>query len=206
MVMNRLYERKIKQILDKGISGILLLFLWPLLLLISILIKLEDGGRVLFIQYRLGKNRVPFKIYKFRTMKEKHANPERRAYLGDDRITRIGAVLRRTSLDELPQLWNILKGDMALIGPRPVLPEEAKASEGGFPYEKRFSCLPGLCCSVDVKYRAAADRKLQYEMDVSYAENIRFLVDIMIAIQTAVTVLRGKNVYPAKQSDRKKDI
>lgn len=205
MVMNGLYERKLKQILDKVISGILLLLLWPLLLLIGILIKLEDGGRVLFVQNRLGRNRVPFKIYKFRTMKENHDNPEMRAYPGDARITRIGAVLRKTSLDELPQLWNILKGDMAIIGPRPVLPEEAEASEGEFPYEKRFSCLPGLCCSVDIKYRAAADRKLQYKMDVSYAEHIKFSGDVIIALKTAVTVLRGKNVYSTEQPDRKED-
>ncbi len=203
--MSRIYERKIKWILDKAISGIFLLLLSPLLLLISILIKLEDGGRVLFVQYRLGKDRIPFKIYKFRTMKENHDNPEIRAYLGDNRITRIGAVLRKTSLDELPQLFNILKGEMAIIGPRPVLPEEAKAAEGEFPYEKRFSCLPGLCCTIDIQYRAAADRMLQYKMDVSYAENIKFSGDVIIAIKTAVTVLTGKNVYPAKQTDRKEE-
>lgn len=204
MDMRKIYEKKIKQVLDRVISGVLLLFLWPLLLLIGLFIKLEDGGKILFTQYRLGRDRVPFKIYKFRTMKENHDNPEIRAYLGDERITRAGAFLRKTSLDELPQLWNILKGDMAIIGPRPVLPEEAEETQDGFPYEKRFSCLPGLCCTVDIKYRAAADKELQYKMDVSYAENIKFSEDVMIALQTAVTVLKGKNIYSAKASDEEK--
>ncbi|MDF2513320.1 MAG: Sugar transferase involved in lipopolysaccharide synthesis [Herbinix sp.] len=193
--MSGIYEAKLKQILDRIICGGLLLFLWPLLLIISGLIKLEDGGRVLFTQYRLGKDRRLFKIYKFRTMKENHDNPQLRAFLGDNRITRIGAVLRKTSLDELPQLINILKGDMAIIGPRPILPEEVDTPKGEFPYENRFSCLPGLCCSVDIKYRAAADRELQFTMDTSYAENIRLSEDIAIALRIVGTVIRGKNVY-----------
>ena len=203
--MKRIYERKIKQSLDRVICAVLLLFLWPLLLIISVFILWEDGGRVLFTQYRLGKDRTPFKIYKFRTMKEDHNNPEKRAYLGDNRITRVGAVLRKTSLDELPQLFNILKGDMAIIGPRPVLPEEAMASEEGFSFERRFSCLPGLCCSVDMKYRAAASRELQFTMDVSYAEHITFPGDAHIFIRTAITVLRGNNIYPEERSDSKEE-
>lgn len=193
--MGKIYETKIKGVLDRTISIILLFLLWPLLLFIAILIKLEDGGRVIFKQYRIGRDRVPFCIYKFRTMKENHENPEIRAYLGDKRITRIGAILRRTSLDELPQLFNILKGDMAIIGPRPILKEEAAWEEGEFPYEKRFHCLPGLFCTIDIKYRAAADRELQFKMDASYAENIRFAEDVRIALQTAVTVLKGTNIY-----------
>ncbi|MGN6711407.1 sugar transferase [Anaerocolumna jejuensis] len=193
--MNRIYEIKMKRKLDCAISCMVLLFTFPLLLLIGIIIKLEDGGKILFTQYRVGKNRVPFKIYKFRTMKENHENPEIRAFQGDKRITRAGAFLRRTSLDELPQFINIIKGDMAIIGPRPVLPEEARDEEGDFPYEKRFSCLPGLFCTIDMKYRAAATRELQFTMDVSYAENISFKGDMVISVYTAVNVLLGRNIY-----------
>lgn len=196
--MGKLYEKKGKRKLDFVISLMALLLLLPLLLVIGIIIKLEDGGRVLFTQYRLGKDRVPFKIYKFRTMKENHESPDIRAFKGDKRITRTGAFLRRTSLDELPQFINILKGDMAIVGPRPILPEEGEVLEGDFPYEKRFSCLPGLFCTVDVKYRAAAERELQFTMDVSYAENISFRKDIAITFLTAVTVLLGRNVYSQK--------
>ncbi len=204
--MSGIYENKLKLIFDRIISGGLLLFLWPLLLIISVLIKLEDGGRVLFTQYRLGKNRQIFKIYKFRTMKENHENPQLRVFLGDNRITRVGAVLRKTSLDELPQLINILKGDMAIIGPRPILPEEVEAPKGEFPYERRFTCLPGLCCTVDIKYRAAADRELQFTMDVTYAENIRFWQDMLIALRMVGAVIKGKNVYREEQADNRKKI
>lgn len=196
--MTRRYERKVKRKFDCILGCLALLLALPLLLLIGLLIKLEDGGKIVFTQYRLGKNRVPFKIYKFRTMKENHEDPDIRAFQGDKRITRVGVFLRRTSLDELPQLLNILRGDMAIIGPRPVLPEEAKTEEGIFPYERRFSCLPGLFCTVDMKYRAAADRELQYTMDVSYAENISFTGDMVIAFHTAVNVLLGSNVYSPK--------
>lgn len=193
--MNRIYERKVKRKLDCAISFTALILTFPLLLLIGIIIKLEDGGKILFTQYRVGKNRVPFKIYKFRTMKENHENPDIRAFEGDKRITRTGTFLRRTSLDELPQLINILKGEMAIIGPRPVLPDEARDEKGDFPYEKRFSCLPGLFCTIDMKYRAAATRELQYTMDVSYAENISLKGDMVISVFTAVTVLLGRNIY-----------
>ncbi|SHO45701.1 sugar transferase [Anaerocolumna xylanovorans] len=196
--MSKLYERKGKRMFDFVISLAAVLLLFPLLLIIGIIIKLEDGGGILFTQYRLGKNRVPFKIYKFRTMKENHEDPDIRAFKGDKRITGTGAFLRRTSLDELPQFINILKGDMAIVGPRPILPEEGTTSEEDFPYEKRFSCLPGLFCTVDMKYRAAADRELQFTMDVSYAENISFRKDIAITFSTAVTVLLGRNVYSQK--------
>ncbi len=202
--MNSLYRRKGKRILDCTVCFTSLILTFPLLVLIGILIKREDKGSILFTQYRLGKNRVPFKIYKFRTMKENHENPDIRAYKGDSRITKIGEFLRRTSLDELPQLFNILKGDMSLIGPRPVLPEEAPLqgyeTETGevlqeFPYEKRFSCLPGLFCTVDMEHRAAATRELQFSMDVSYAENISITKDISIAFGTVGTVLLGRNIY-----------
>ncbi|BCJ99660.1 hypothetical protein bsdcttw_27010 [Anaerocolumna chitinilytica] len=202
--MNSFYSRKGKRILDCMICILSLVLTFPLLVLISILIKREDGGSILFTQYRLGKDRVPYMIYKFRTMKENHENPDIRAYKGDTRITKVGEFLRRTSLDELPQLINILKGDMSLIGPRPILPEEALIGDDktqttevltDFPYEKRFSCLPGLFCTVDMEYRAAATRELQFSMDVSYAENIRFTKDIVIAFGTVSTVLLGRNIY-----------
>lgn len=200
--MSDIYRNKLKQIFDRVICGGLLLLLWPLLIIISILIKLEDGGSILFTQYRLGKNKKLFKIYKFRTMKENHDNPDLRVFLGDNRITRIGVLLRKTSLDELPQLINILKGDMAIIGPRPILPEEMKDQGEEKAYEKRFSCLPGLCCSVDIKYRASADRELQFSMDTSYVEKIGFWEDLRIAIQVAGTVLKGKNVYREERQEK----
>lgn len=197
--MNGFYERYIKQKLEKIICAVTLAVFWPLLLLIAICIKCEDGGKVIFTQYRLGKDKKTFKIYKFRTMKENHANPETRTYLGDVRITPIGRILRKTSLDELPQLLNILKGEMSIVGPRPILAEEAEYEIEGFSYDKRFTKLPGLFCSIDMKYRAAADREKQFRMDVDYVENITFTGDFIIIAKTALTVLKGSNVYGSSQ-------
>ncbi|WOO37007.1 sugar transferase [Anaerocolumna sp. AGMB13020] len=199
--MTGIYERYMKQKIEKSVSAVFLILFCPLLLIIAVSIKLEDGGKVIFTQYRLGKDKKPFKIYKFRTMKENHENPDTRAYQGDTRITRIGRILRKTSLDELPQLFNILKGDMAIVGPRPILEEEAQFIIEGYSYEKRFSVLPGLFCSIDMKYRAAADREKQFRMDVAYVENITFRSDLIIVTKTALTVLKGSNVY-ADPKDR----
>jgi len=197
--MTGIYERYMKQKLEKSVSAVLLILFWPLLLIIAVSIKLEDGGKVIFTQSRLGKDKKPFKIYKFRTMKENHENPDTRAYQGDSRITPIGRILRKTSLDELPQLLNILKGDMAIVGPRPILEEEAEFKIEGYSYDKRFSVLPGLFCSIDMKYRATADREKQFRMDVAYVENITLKSDFIIVIKTAVTVIKGSNVYAGPQ-------
>ncbi len=197
--MTGIYERYMKQKIEKSVSAVLLILFCPLLLIIAASIKLEDGGKVIFTQYRLGKDKKPFKIYKFRTMKENHENPETRAYQGDSRITHIGRILRKTSLDELPQLFNILRGDMAIVGPRPILEEEAEFKIEGYSYDKRFSVLPGLFCSIDMKYRAAADREKQFRMDVAYVEDITLKSDFIIVIKTAVTVLKGSNVYADPQ-------
>jgi lipopolysaccharide/colanic/teichoic acid biosynthesis glycosyltransferase len=198
--MIRIYEKHMKQTLERFISTVILAVFWPLLLIIAISIKLEDGGKIIFTQDRLGKDKKPFKIYKFRTMKENHDNPDTRTFLGDIRITRVGRILRKTSLDELPQLFNIIKGDMAIVGPRPILAEEAEYKIEGFSYDKRFSKLPGLFCSIDMKYRAAADREKQFRMDVAYVENITFKKDFIIVAKTALTVLRGSNVYAAPRN------
>lgn len=197
--MTGIYERYMKQKIEKSVSAVLLILFCPLILIIAASIKLEDGGKVIFTQYRLGKDKKPFKIYKFRTMKENHENPETRAYQGDSRITHIGRILRKTSLDELPQLFNILRGDMAIVGPRPILEEEAEFKIEGYSYDKRFSVLPGLFCSIDMKYRAAADREKQFRMDVAYVEDITLKSDFIIVIKTAVTVLKGSNVYADPQ-------
>lgn len=112
----------------------------------------------------------------------------------DVRITKVGAVLRRTSLDELPQMLNIIKGDMAIIGPRPILPVEFEPYQGNKEYEKRYSVLPGLFCTVDVIDRAA-ERDLQFEMDAKYTEHITFINDFITFIRIIQTVISGKNVY-----------
>ncbi len=113
----------------------------------------------------------------------------------DPRITKVGTFLRRTSLDELPQMINILKGNMAIIGPRPILPWEFDEYRDNPIYRKRHDVLPGLFCSVDVDLRAAADRDTQFQMDAEYADNVSLKTDVKLFFSVFKTVLTGKNVY-----------
>lgn len=164
--------------------------------IIAVLIKLDSKGPVLFKQERLGKNQEIFTVYKFRTMCDHAYEMGGVATRSDDsRITKVGAVLRRTSLDELPQMFNILKGDMAIIGPRPILPEEFEDYKDNELYCKRYDVLPGMFCTVDVKYRSSSDRDLQFKMDARYVERMSFMLDIVTFFSVIAPVVQGKNVY-----------
>lgn len=191
-----IYRRFGKRLFDIIISVFGLIVLLLPMLMISLLIKFDSKGTVFFLQKRWGINRKDFTIYKFRTM-----IPNAFEIGGlvtsesDNRITRIGSVLRRTSLDELPQFINIIKGDMSIIGPRPCIPHEYDEFETDANYRKRFNALPGLFCSVDVDLRSAASFEKQFEMDAEYIENITFTNDIKIFFGVFKTVLSGKNVY-----------
>lgn len=191
-----MYKKFVKRFIDVVLSVFGLIFCAAPMTLIAILIRLDSRGRVIFKQERLGKNQKIFTIYKFRTMCEGAYEQGGVANRSDDvRITRVGAVLRRFSLDELPQMINILKGDMAIIGPRPILPVEFEEYQDYKEYGRRYDVLPGLFCTVDLDYRASASRELQFDMDVEYIENISFVNDFKCFIGIIKTVLSGKNVY-----------
>lgn len=196
-----MYKRILKRIIDLLIATCGLLILGIPMLFIAIAIKLDSTGPILFKQVRLGKDMKPFTIYKFRTMCN-HAYE-----LGgivtkssDSRITKVGSFLRRTSLDELPQFFNIIKGNMAIIGPRPILDWEFDEYKFNQTYLKRYDILPGMFCTVDLDYRAEADRDLQFKMDVTYSENITFVGDCKIFFGIIKTVISGKNVYKEEES------
>ena len=164
--------------------------------LISLIIKITSKGPVIFKQERLGKNQKIFTIYKFRTMVDHAYEIGGIAKSADDsRITKIGTFLRRTSLDELPQMINILKGDMTIIGPRPILPIEFEAYKDNKLYCKRYHVCPGMFCTVDINYRASSDRKLQFEMDADYVEHMSLMEDVRIFFKIIIPVILGKNVY-----------
>lgn len=196
-----MYKRTVKRIIDLLIATCGLLILGIPMLFIAIAIKLDSNGPILFKQVRLGKDMKPFTIYKFRTMCN-HAYE-----LGgivtkssDSRITKVGSFLRRTSLDELPQFFNIIKGDMAIIGPRPILDWEFDKYKFNQTYLKRYDILPGMFCTVDLDYRAEADRDLQFKMDATYSENITFVEDCKIFFGIIKTVISGKNVYKEEEN------
>lgn len=191
-----MYRKYIKRFLDISLSLVGLIVFFVPMIIISILIKIDSKGSIFFKQKRLGKNEKIFTVMKFRTMCENAYEMGGIVTRSDDkRITKIGSFLRRTSLDELPQMLNILKGEMSIIGPRPILDWEFDDFRGKKEYDLRHSVVPGLFCSVDIEYRASAKRELQFEMDVDYVKNITFITDLKIFCGVIKTVCSGKNVY-----------
>lgn len=176
-----IYEQYFKRIIDILISATALIFLSPIILIIAILVKCKLGSPIIFVQERPGKNEKIFNMYKFRTMidkDDKEGNP-----LSDDlRLTKFGKLLRSTSLDELPELWNILKGDMSLVGPRPLLKEYLKLYNQD--QKKRHLVRPGLTGLAQVNGRNAISWKEKFFYDVKYVNNVSFILDVKIIFIT----------------------
>ncbi len=185
-----------KRFCDFVIAIVALVILFPFLLITAILIKLESRGPVIFKQERLGVNGVPFKIYKFRSMcvgAEKQGTGVY-SYKGDSRITRVGRIIRATSIDELPQLVNILKGDMALIGPRPALTYHPWPYEHYTEYQKHmFDVRPGVTGWAQVNGRKEVPWPERIELNVWYAKNMTLLLDIKIFFMTIFKVVTNAN-------------
>lgn len=174
-----------------------LIVLLPLFFCISLIIKLDSRGPVLFKQLRVGKAKNTFVIYKFRTM-HKHEIADQRyvettSSSTDPRITRFGRILRSMSLDELPQLINIIKGEMAFIGPRPILPEQLQALS--FAAVERFEVLPGLTGLAQIRGRRGLHWHQQLKLDVFYVKYKCIQLDLYILFRTVVVVLGSKNIY-----------
>lgn len=172
--------------------------------IIAIAIKCDSKGPIIFKQRRLGKGMKPFNIYKFRTMCDHAYEMGGIANRSDDpRITKVGAFLRRTSLDELPQMFNILNGTMAIIGPRPILDWEFEPYKDKENYIRRYEVSPGMFCTVDIKYRASSTRDFQFKMDVEYIDTLSFVNDVKYFFQIIGTVVSGKDVYREEVSNDK---
>ena len=192
-----MYVKYIKRILDFILSLIALIILSPVFLIISIAIKIDSKGPVFFLQERLGKNGKVFKIIKFRTMivgAEKQGL--RISGKNDNRITKLGNILRNTSLDEIPQLLNIVKGEMSLIGPRPpVTYFPYKYDEYSNLQKKRFEVKPGITGLAQVKVRNNATWDKRIEIDVQYVNNISFYNDLKIFFLTIKKVIKREDIY-----------
>ena len=189
----------LKRGFDIFVSLLLLILLSPLLAAISIAIKLESKGPALFKQERAGKNGKPFIFYKFRTMKA-DADPfgPSPKSCKDSRITKIGRFLREYSLDELPQLFNIVKGDMSMVGPRPLyLSQIAEWSEG---QRKRLLVKPGVTGLAQISGRAELTREQKLELDVKYVETAGFSLDAKILLRTVGHVLKRRGIYEKRYS------
>ncbi len=187
----------LKRLTDFLLSSILLVVLSPLSVLISLWVWLSTGNPILFRQSRLGKGGVPFDIYKFRTMvpgARDLRNPDGSAFTAseDPRVTPVGRFLRRTSLDELPQLFNVLKGDMSLVGPRPDQADQlAYYTEG----EKlKLSVRPGITGLAQISGRNQISWQQRKRLDLEYVRNQSFWLDIQILFKTIPYVLGGRGV------------
>jgi exopolysaccharide biosynthesis polyprenyl glycosylphosphotransferase len=194
-----------KRLFDITLSCMMLVAFWPLMLLIAVAVRLSSPGPVLFVQTRIGLGGKPFAMIKFRSM---YADAERRrtevAALSDregicvkvrkdPRITPVGRFLRRTSLDEVPQLFNVLAGDMSLVGPRPALPEEVAL----YPPEahRRHTVLPGITGLWQVSGRADIGFSEMIDLDLDYAQRSSVLLDLIILLRTVWAVTDGKGAY-----------
>lgn len=193
-----MYKIFVKKILDVGCSILLLPILFIFIVIIGVLIKLEDNGSIFYLSSRLGKNGEIFRIYKFRTMKEN--SPDIRNVDGttfnsenDSRHTQIGKIMRKTSVDELPQIINVLIGNMSFIGPRPDLPEHIDLYDEND--KEKLNVLPGITGYNQALFRNSATWKKRLENDVFYAKNISFFLDVKIIFWTVKTVLLKQNVF-----------
>ena len=190
-----MYRHFFKRLIDTCLALCGLVVCCVPMLIIAIAIKLDSKGPVLFKQVRLGKGMKPITVFKFRTMCD-HAYEMGgiATSASDSRITKVGAFLRRTSLDELPQMFNILNGTMAIIGPRPILDWEFEEYKDNKRFCKRYDALPGMFCTVDLWNRAAL-REDQFEMDAEYVDKMSLAIDLKTFFGVIAPVLKGSHVY-----------
>lgn len=197
-----MYKKYIKRLLDFILSLIGLIILSPVLLVVAILVKCSSKGPIFFKQERLGKDGKVFKIIKFRTMinnAENLGTGLRITGKDDFRITKVGGVLRKLSLDELPQLINVLKGDMSLVGPRPpVTYFPHKYEEYDEIQQQRFYVRPGITGLAQVRVRNNATWDERIEIDVEYVKSLSFINDFKILFETVFKLLKNENIYEEK--------
>lgn len=199
------FDRVLKRCFDLVVASLTLLVVWPVMLLVALAIKLDSPGPALFVQERIGENGQPFRMFKFRSMV---VGAERMADVvathsqdgaivhktpRDPRVTRVGQFIRRSSLDELPQIFNVLRGEMSLVGPRPELPWLVEQYEAW--QRRRFAVPPGITGWWQVNGRSDRLMHLHTEDDLYYIQNYSPLLDLQILWRTIGVVLRGRGAY-----------
>jgi len=186
-----IYKKFIKRLMDFILAFMAIIFFSPVLLIVGLLVKINLGNPIIFKQKRPGLDEKLFTIYKFRTMTDER-NKDGELLPDNIRLTKFGILLRSTSLDELPELFNILKGDMSIVGPRPLLEEY-------LPYyteieKSRHSVRPGLSGLAQINGRNNIDWNTRLSFDVDYVKNISFILDIKIILKTIGKVVKRENI------------
>ena len=192
-----------KRLFDFTVSLVLIIILLPIFLIISIIIAIDAGNPVIYKQYRVGKDNKLFYIYKFRTMKNNTRLAATKDLTeADSVITKSGRFLRKTSLDELPQIFNVLKGDMSFVGPRPLIPEEKEIriirKEYGI-----YSVRPGITGWAQVNGRDMLSDEEKALFDKEYIDKQSILLDIKIMFRTVLVVLKRENISEGSEPDNK---
>jgi lipopolysaccharide/colanic/teichoic acid biosynthesis glycosyltransferase len=191
----KLGDRIIRRVLDLAIAGTVSIVTAPLLALLALAVRLESSGHPVYAQTRVGKDGRLFEIYKLRTMVQgaEFTGAGLAIQEGDDRITRIGKLLRRYSLDELPNLWNVLRGEMSIIGPRPTL--EVQVLQYTDRERGRLAVKPGITGWAQVNGRASLPWSERIELDLWYVEHRTLALDLEILVRTVRMVATGQGLY-----------
>ena len=192
-----MYKNFIKPAIDFVLALVGFLFLSPIFVLVAIGLFFANDGKPFFFQLRPGKDGKIFKIIKFKTMTDK--KDENGNLLPDaDRLTKIGSLVRKTSLDEIPQLLNVIKGDMALVGPRPLLPQYLELYNDF--QRRRNEVKPGITGWAQVNGRNSISWEKKFEYDVWYVDNVSFLLDVKILIMTVLKVVKSEGINEQGQA------
>ena len=192
-----MYKNFIKPVIDFVLALVGFLFLSPVFVLVTIGLFFANDGKPFFFQLRPGRNGKIFKIIKFKTMTDK--KDENGNLLPDaDRLTKIGSFVRKTSLDEIPQLLNVIKGDMSLVGPRPLLPKYLELYNDF--QRRRNEVKPGITGWAQVNGRNSISWEKKFEYDVWYVDNVSFLLDIKILIMTVLKVVKSEGINEQGQA------
>jgi len=187
-----MYSLFVKRSLDVIFSLVLIVVLLPIMFIIGLIIR-NDGGKALFVQKRSGKNGKDFKLFKFRSMPESN---NVRDFKKEDEITKFGKFIRKTSLDELPQLFNILKGDMSFVGPRPWITDYSIYFTEN--QKRRLEVLPGITGLAQSSGRNNLSIKEKINLDIKYVENVNFKTDIYVIIKTIKSVVKKEGAISSK--------
>lgn len=196
-----MYSGFFKRFFDFSVSLIFLMIILPLMILLTLILSIVNHGNPFFLQTRPGENSKLFHVIKYKTMNDRRA-PDGKLLPDSDRLTSIGKILRKTSLDELPQLINIIKGDMSLVGPRPLLTDYLALYNSR--QSRRHEVRPGITGWAQVNGRNTLSWEDRFELDVWYVDNLSFSLDIKILYLTAIKVIKreGVNSINAATMDR----
>lgn len=189
-----IYQRYFKRLFDLLLTGLILALLSPLLLIVALAIRITSSGPVFFSQVRAGREGRPFRVYKFRSMQLNEADPTQMGKVGghDPLITTVGRIIRRSKIDELPQLLNVLKGEMSLVGPRPTLMEQV--ADYTPKQRRRLEVLPGLTGWSQVNGNTELSWDDRIRLDIWYVAHLSFWLDLRILLMTVGVVLMGERI------------